>query len=191
MNHMKQFFMRPLAVLMSFLMLISVVPVDTWAVPTNTPATTSDEATVPEGLEYEINGEEVTITDYTGSATELIIPDEIEGYPVTSIESYAFYYSESLVSIDVPASIATIGRRAFPEYYQLSDVYYRGTKSQFAAINLDGIQQGFQEALYQVTVHCLDGVYTMVSISTYLDNIYVADGKTVYITIEESGDGLT
>ena len=113
MNHMKQSFMRPLAALMALLMLISVIPVDAWATSAEPPVATTEDTTVPEGLEYEISGEEVTITGYTGTATELVVPETIEDYPVTVISNSAFADCTSLTYVKLPESVVTIGDFAF------------------------------------------------------------------------------
>ncbi|MBQ8791216.1 MAG: fibronectin type III domain-containing protein, partial [Ruminiclostridium sp.] len=55
----------------------------------------------------------VKITDYTGSATELEIPSEIDGKKVNSIGYMAFYECSSLTSITIPDSVTNIGDWAF------------------------------------------------------------------------------
>jgi hypothetical protein len=65
-----------------------------------------------EGLHYIINGKSATITDYTGTATRITIPDKVEGVPVTSIGEYAFRKS-NLTSITLPSGIHRIGEGAF------------------------------------------------------------------------------
>ena len=65
-------------------------------------------------LDYEIKNGEVTITDCDKSITgELIIPSEIEGYPVVSIGSWAFGGCTGLTSITIPDSVTSIDYSAF------------------------------------------------------------------------------
>ena len=69
-------------------------------------------------LTYQITAEmiacEVTITDCSTSATgEMIIPSEIEGYPVTRIGYRAFLDCSSLTSVTIPNSVTSIGDSAF------------------------------------------------------------------------------
>ena len=65
-------------------------------------------------LDYEIKNGEVTITDCDESITgELVIPSEIEGYPVTRIGEHAFYDCTGLTSITIPDSVTSIDSRAF------------------------------------------------------------------------------
>lgn len=51
----------------------------------------------------------VEITGYTGSATELIIPSELDGYTVKSIGYEAFYDCTSLTCITIPDSVTSRG----------------------------------------------------------------------------------
>ena len=71
------------------------------------------------------NGE-VTITRLNEDATgELIIPDTIEGKPVTSIGDYAFYSRfccTSLTSITIPDSVTSIGDWAFRDCTSLTSI---------------------------------------------------------------------
>ena len=62
------------------------------------------------------------ITDYTGSATELDIPSEINGYQVTSIGDYAFDNCTFLTNITIPNSITGIGDGAFRSCATLANI---------------------------------------------------------------------
>lgn len=97
-------------------------------------------------FKYEINNGEITITDCV-QITEgnIVIPDTIEGYPVTAIghdafadckyitkvtipesiktiDSYAFYNAKELKSINIPASITSIATDAFDKCTSLESV---------------------------------------------------------------------
>lgn len=81
------------------------------------------------------------ITDYLGSATDLVIPSELDGYTVTSIGgrdeeiSYdnvtgtvdylhysAFYYCDSLISVSIPSCVTSIEDRPFDYCDNLSNI---------------------------------------------------------------------
>ena len=65
-------------------------------------------------LTYTTTNGEVTITDCDTAATgELVIPNTIDGHPVTSIGEEAFQNCTSLTSITIPDSVTSIGSEAF------------------------------------------------------------------------------
>ncbi len=81
------------------------------------------EGEVLTGLLYEIVDSEVTITGYTADLpANLVIPDTIEGYPVTTIGEYAFDHCDPLMSVTIPDSVITIGDYAFYTCYFLTTV---------------------------------------------------------------------
>ena len=78
-------------------------------VPAQVRAETDREANpIPEGLNYTIVDEQVTIVNYTGDASVLAIPSVIEGYPVTHIGASAFYNCSRLTSLTIPDSVTVI-----------------------------------------------------------------------------------
>jgi hypothetical protein len=78
---------------------------------------------VPEGLESEIvDGRSRRITRYTGNATTLDIPAQIQGLPVTAIGNSAFRECSSLTSVTIPSSVTAIGNMAFWECSSLTSV---------------------------------------------------------------------
>ena len=50
---------------------------------------------------------------YKGQRTEVEIPNEIEGYPVTRIEAFAFMDNNTLENLILPQSVKCIGTECF------------------------------------------------------------------------------
>lgn len=93
---------------------------------------------------YELYESYVKIMEYKADETEVTIPSEIDGKPVTvigtlcffetaitsviipstveTIEGSAFYYADELTSIEIPDTIRSIGTRAFGWCNSLSEV---------------------------------------------------------------------
>ncbi|MGN0172149.1 MAG: leucine-rich repeat protein [Acutalibacteraceae bacterium] len=53
------------------------------------------------------------ISRYSGTTSNLIIPDTIDGHSITSIGGWAFYGCSSLTSVTIPGSVTSIGEYAF------------------------------------------------------------------------------
>lgn len=68
---------------------------------------------------------------------------------VTSIGTEAFHFC-NFTSITIPGSVTYIGEGAFSGCYDLSDVYYSGTKAQWAAIAIGSAN----DPLTNAVIHC-------------------------------------
>jgi hypothetical protein len=71
---------------------------------------------------YTVSGGAVTITRYTGAGGAVVIPSAINGMPVVSIGSYAFYDCTSLTSVTIPDSVTSIGDYTFYLCFYLNSV---------------------------------------------------------------------
>jgi hypothetical protein len=78
-------------------------------------------------LTYHVAGGEVTITGCNQSATNVVIPSEIDGLPVTSIGDDAFLGCRSLTSVTIPGSVTSIGADAFRQCISLTSVTIPGS----------------------------------------------------------------
>ena len=126
---------KALSFFLALLMFVSVIPM----------GAVTAFAETNGNFEYSIISEEektCAITQYDGSAYELTIPSQLNGYTVTrigreafcrcdslerviipdsvtNIERYAFYFCEALIKIEIPDSVIFIGDHAFDQtlYY--------------------------------------------------------------------------
>lgn len=64
----------------------------------------------------------VQITRYTGGATDLTVPDTLDGYRVTAIGASVFYEKRNLRSILLPEGVTSIGDEAFSYCSELKSV---------------------------------------------------------------------
>ena len=71
------------------------------ATPPSSSGTSSTTEPDKSGFEFLVEDGEITITGYSGSSTDLIIPASINGYPVVAIADNAFENS-SIVSVSMP-----------------------------------------------------------------------------------------
>lgn len=112
---------------------------------------------IPAGVE-KINA------DTFSTCNKLITVNISEG--VKEIGDSAFYNCTKLERITIPVSVTTIRSYAFQFCKSLTDIYYKGTKSQWAKItkeNLWDMQIGgevIEGVTAEYTVHCSDGDIT-------------------------------
>lgn len=96
----------------------------------NTSVTASAEGTAEytegtyESLTYRNYGDYIEISGCDDSATEVIVPSEIDGVPVTIIGSQAFEHCHNLTSVVIQEGVTTIGAYAFIGCRDFSDDVY-------------------------------------------------------------------
>jgi hypothetical protein len=73
------------------------------------------------------NNSAITITGYTGSGGNVIIPDRINGLPVTCIGSNAFVQRIDLTSVMIGTNVNKIGNWLFHYCYSLTNVLFPGS----------------------------------------------------------------
>ncbi|MBQ4585160.1 MAG: InlB B-repeat-containing protein [Clostridia bacterium] len=84
------------------------------------------------------NGE-WTVSAYTGTATDVVIPKSYKGKNVTSIGSKAFYNCNSLTSVTIPSSVTEVGEDAFFNCSSLTSVNYLGEVEQWCNISFGNV----------------------------------------------------
>lgn len=73
--------------------------------------------------EYKIVAENgACITKYAGEEETVILPEMLDGYPVTEIGNQLFLGRENLVSVTLPKGLTSIGEKAFFDCCNLSGI---------------------------------------------------------------------
>jgi hypothetical protein len=70
---------------------------------------------------FEVRDGEVTVTRYTGSASSVVVPSELGGYPVVGIGFYSFKETK-VASVVIPDGVTWIGDDAFYNCIDLTSV---------------------------------------------------------------------
>ena len=73
------------------------------------------------GLVYLVANGEARLIDYTGEATEVVVPATVNGYPVVGIYG-AFKDNSTITKVILPEGIKTIGDASFDNCYNLENV---------------------------------------------------------------------
>ena len=130
-------------------------------------------------LYYEIKNDEVTITgcpDYTSG--ELVIPDTIEGFPVTTIGDYAFDGCNYLTNITIPDSVTTIGYSSFGFCFELTSITIPNSVKTIGGYAFQSCK-GLTSITIPASVTSIDKNAFDVNPGA-LESITVSDGNKVY-----------
>lgn len=102
---------------------------------------TASAAETADGICYEERPNSIEITDVTDTnITELVIPSEINGKPVTYINSSAFYGCRSLTSVTIPESVTDISDGTF----------FDGSLSSLQSIIVDEGNTAYQSIVFHL-----------------------------------------
>ena len=83
------------------------------------------------------NPTKAVITKYNGKETKVIIPEALEGLPVSSIAANAFSECENLTYVKLPSTLAAISGKAFNLCSSLTEIAIDPASETFACI--DGV----------------------------------------------------
>ena len=138
-------------------------------------------------FEYMTNNGTITITRYTGASGSVVVPDTINGLPVTQIGHYAFQFHFGLTNVTLPGSVTSIEDWAFQSCKGLTSIWIPAGVRSIAHFAFDSCT-----SLSAMEVDALNPVYG--SIDGFLLDwsrttlIQCPMGKTGAITIP---DGIT
>lgn len=102
-----------LSIILSVLLIICIAPFGN---------VTTDAATSGYYTYYVTNGEAAIYSCDDSISGDVVIPSVLGDCPVTSINTYAFNYCESITSITIPDGVTKIGREAFASCTGLTSV---------------------------------------------------------------------
>ena len=93
------------------------------------------ETGVYDGMKYRIENGKVTIIGHTDDLPEeLVIPETINGYPVTSINSSAFSNFLGLTNVSIPDSVTSIGLAAFGGCSFLQEIFVSAGNTAYSSM---------------------------------------------------------
>lgn len=167
-----------------------------------------------ENLKYEVvelGGNKVKVTGKVGSATALTFPESVplpdnneQTYAVTQIADNAFENDAAITSVEIPASIASIGAKALSGCSSLVDIIFTGTvppttigEGAFDGIHADALitvpalsVDAYKKALGEPLASKVigdKGVITLTNNQGGKINVYVVNGDTE--TLQTPADG--
>ena len=100
---------------------------------------------------YEVKNGTATLTSYIGTATEVTVPSEIDGYAVTALGD-SLFKDKDVTSVTLPASVTSIGWFAFYGCDQLQTVTLGEAVSTIGYAAFDGCPKS-------MTIHGASGSY--------------------------------
>lgn len=155
---------------------------------------------------YTADGGEVTITDYIGTSEHVLIPDAIDGLPVTALGHRAFY-EKTVTTVVVPDSVTEIGAACFSgDNYLVSltlpdglaELSYGALESCYSLLDFDlpkglkTIGEGALQSIFYLTHLTIPAGVTDIEQMNFLmmhglEEVSVAEGSTSFTYDAENG----
>lgn len=129
-------------------------------------------------LQYTINGQTAEIIGYTGKDTELVIPAQLAGFPVTHIGKKAFLSNKMLRVVSLPESVARIDDWAFAYCAKLTKIilpYHRMEIGQGIFKECFDLEQIVDESADDRERKTTDIAYLLAATMSRLDAFYLFD----------------
>ena len=92
-----------------------------FADPTETVSVQSSVASASDAWKYRTYRDGVTISKYLGTDNDVVIPNEIDGKPVTRLDG-GLFEGKAITSVEMPDTIIDIGYNVFEDCDKLTDV---------------------------------------------------------------------
>ncbi len=145
--------------------------------PTTEEPTTEEPTTEPvpdpvvqDGITYRFDGDSARVSDYAGSASEVYIASEINGYPVRYVDAEAFSACYDLQNLYIPEGVVEIGENAFYDCTSLNQIVIPSTVTE--------IGQGAFDYCPAFTIVGQEGTYAQQFAGLYNVNFVVGSDFT-------------
>ena len=187
----KKLFRKSMAMILAFVMILTLLPGMVMAeenngVRKNDDAQQNEKAELQTANEdfsyYVLENDTAEITGYTGSASELDVPNEIDGYTVTGIGDGAFFENVNLTDVTIPDSVTYIGHGAFFECSGLKNITFPESLTSIGESAFDGCT-GLKEIEIPANVTSI-GDWAFWACES-LESITVDAGNAVYDSRED------
>lgn len=134
---------------------------------------------------YTTNNGAITITGYVGAGGNVIIPDTLNGYPVTSIGANAFLNVSGMTNVVFGSGVTSIGDHAFDSCSHLTSVTIPATVTNLGTYAFENCLN-LSQALFQGNAPNVDG-----GAGSTDSTVFAGENGTAYYLTGMTGWGST